>query len=146
MKKAFTLLELIIVVIIIGILASIAIPKFLTVTEKTKTAEALNILGAIRNAQLRYYARHQSYINCMSIETNPCDLDISVSPPKYYSGVHALDGISSPWCDAIGQITRKYNSPITAQYSIFINANGNVFCFSPDPNDCEKLGFPQNCP
>ena len=55
MKKAFTLIELLIVVVIIGILASIAMPQYVKVIKKAKTAEALIKLGALRGAMDRYW-------------------------------------------------------------------------------------------
>jgi len=55
MKKAFTLIELLIVVVIIGILASIAMPQYVKVIKKAKTAEALINLGALRGAMDRYW-------------------------------------------------------------------------------------------
>lgn len=51
----FTLGELIIVVIIVGILASIASPLYVKAVKKGKAAEAYAELGAIRGAMERYY-------------------------------------------------------------------------------------------
>lgn len=51
----FTLIEILIVIVVIGILASSALPRFLGQTEKAKTAEAINMISAIRHAQLHYY-------------------------------------------------------------------------------------------
>ena len=45
-QKAFTLLELIIVILIIGILATLAIPQYVTLKEKAIAAEAIRLLGA----------------------------------------------------------------------------------------------------
>ena len=46
-QKGFTLLELMIVVVILGILAAMAIPRFITVTSKSKQSEAKLILKQI---------------------------------------------------------------------------------------------------
>ena len=49
-RKAFTMLELIFVVVIIGILSAIAIPKFATTTNDAKVTKAKATVAAIRNA------------------------------------------------------------------------------------------------
>jgi len=62
MRKGFTLLELLIVVIVIGILATIAIPQFLNSVEKARVAKAKNAIGLIAHAEKMYRAEHDSYI------------------------------------------------------------------------------------
>ncbi|MBL7197237.1 MAG: prepilin-type N-terminal cleavage/methylation domain-containing protein [Candidatus Omnitrophica bacterium] len=51
----FTLLELVVVVIIIGILAALAIPRYMVTTERARSAEGVLILDGIRKSQMRYY-------------------------------------------------------------------------------------------
>ena len=60
-KKGFTLIELMIVVAIIGILAAIAIPNFLTYQAKAKQSEAKNNLSAIFLAEVSYFGEHDVY-------------------------------------------------------------------------------------
>jgi general secretion pathway protein G len=55
-RKAFTLIELIIVVVIIGILALVAIPRYFANVEKTKKTQAIAAMHTIRNAILAYYS------------------------------------------------------------------------------------------
>jgi prepilin-type N-terminal cleavage/methylation domain-containing protein len=55
-RGGFTLLELLMVVIIIAILASIALPQYIRATEKARATEAIQILGTLRGAEYRFKA------------------------------------------------------------------------------------------
>jgi prepilin-type N-terminal cleavage/methylation domain-containing protein len=61
MKKGFTLVELIIVVIIVGILASIGLTQYNKVVEKSRAAEARLILGTLRSAQIAEMNENGAY-------------------------------------------------------------------------------------
>ncbi|MBK7140620.1 MAG: type II secretion system protein [bacterium] len=60
-RKGFTLIELMIVVVIIGILAALAIPRFMKSTTKAKQSEAKQILKQIYTMQHTYRQANNSY-------------------------------------------------------------------------------------
>ncbi|MFZ2356813.1 MAG: prepilin-type N-terminal cleavage/methylation domain-containing protein [Candidatus Omnitrophota bacterium] len=61
MRKGFTLLELIIVIIIIGVLATLGFTQYTKVVEKGRAAEARAILGTLRTAENAYFQEFGVY-------------------------------------------------------------------------------------
>ena len=59
-EKAFTLVELVIVIAIIGILAAIAIPRFIDIRSEAHNASRDGILGSTRAGILLVAARNQA--------------------------------------------------------------------------------------
>ena len=59
--RGFSLIELMVVVVIIGILASIALPSYNRYTFRARRADAQTILQNIATAQERYYSTYNKY-------------------------------------------------------------------------------------
>ena len=61
-QKGFTLLELLIVIVILGVLAGLAIPAYQSAVEKARGQEALTSLSAGREAAVRFFALNNTYV------------------------------------------------------------------------------------
>jgi len=61
-RKGFTLIELMIVVVIIGILAALAIPRFMQTSGKAKKSEAKTVLKQLYQLERAYYQEHDAYV------------------------------------------------------------------------------------
>jgi len=76
-KKGFTLLEVLIVVIIIGILAALALPNYVASLEKARSGEAVTNVGSIKNALDRYWYQRGAITETLG------DLDITITSTLY---------------------------------------------------------------
>ena len=61
MKNGFTLIELLVVVLIMGILASAAVPLYFKAVERARMMEAVTLLDSISQAQTRKYMQISRY-------------------------------------------------------------------------------------
>jgi prepilin-type N-terminal cleavage/methylation domain-containing protein len=77
-RRGFTLVELTVVIVIVGVLAAFGMPRFLKSVEKSKAAEAFGYLSAVRSAQERYQSQQGSYAGSVA------DLDIQYATPRYF--------------------------------------------------------------
>ncbi|SYZ73139.1 conserved hypothetical protein [Candidatus Zixiibacteriota bacterium] len=84
-QRGFTLIELVVIIVVLGILAAIAIPKLFSVTKEAEKAAVNNMLANLETALSNYTAKQ--FVNGQTIAVhNPFD-DLS-NVPSNYKGVN----------------------------------------------------------
>lgn len=84
----FTVIELLVVVIIIGVLAAIGIPSMLNQTSKARQAEAKTYIGALNRSHQTFYLENQRF----AVDSNELDVGIPTETRSYTYSITNLEG------------------------------------------------------
>ena len=83
-NKGFTLLEIIIVIIIVGVLASLALPRFFNTVEYSRSTEAFASMAALRGSMERCYLQSGNMASCTNVSTLDVE-DPQNSPNNHFT-------------------------------------------------------------
>jgi prepilin-type N-terminal cleavage/methylation domain-containing protein len=137
--KGFTLIELMIVVVVIGILAAMAIPRFMRASVKSKQSEAKTILKQIYTMQRAYRQEKDNYFpgDGSSVVAHAGEnigaLYVEIMSPAYYS--YTVTGDVTTFLATAGSrlATGLDDDPTQDEWSI--DHNGNLICVTDDSKD-----------
>ena len=134
-NNGFTLIELIMVMIILGILSAVAIPRYLETIEKSEIASQDAVITKLC-AALENYAQHKMLTEGRRIwPTNPFDA-LETKPHTYTDDVNAVDAdvdnewtfVVDEWENGTGRIThqRADNTRWEWSYDSGVNSGSDV--------------------
>jgi len=136
-NKAYTLTEVLITIVVLGVLISLALPNYSTVIERGRTAEAVSILGVLHEAQKLYQFENGTWSN----DPDLLEVTYENNAIKYYDETTLTGRDGATECTAaklcVASIEDSNN-----RYRLLIDEDGVITCeWVSGPVLCAKFGY-----
>jgi len=134
-KSAFTMIELVFVIVVLGILASVAIPRLAVTRDDALIAKGKSNVAAIRSAivaerQSRLFRGDNSYITSANMDNGGLFGGVLTNPITAGTG-------AGKWAVTTAGTTYTYTTASGANTFTYTPATGTFLCSS--GSDCSKL-------
>lgn len=111
--NGFTLMEILVVVVIVGVIAGFGMPTYATHVERVRASEGVQMLTSLLAAQERYRVENNAYATAIA------NLDIDIPNASNFTVPPTLRDEAG----RVAALTRTNNS-----YTLCINSTGVVSC------------------
>jgi len=149
-RTAFTMIELVFVIVVLGILAAIAIPKFAATRDDAQIAKGRSDIAAIRAAivserQGRLLQGQSNYINKLHHATDVLfDNNGTATSTLLQYGITTQDNTNGKWDNTVGGDATSgwtYTYKVDGLDTVFTYtpANGTFNCTASSTNKCAAL-------
>jgi prepilin-type N-terminal cleavage/methylation domain-containing protein len=115
--KGFTLIELVIVIVIVGILASVSVPIYRGYTRKAMASEAIALAASVASAEKVYFAEHNGYVNVASGSTGDANIPVSAVGNKYFNAYSVTNAGATSFVVTVNALTSGDASGITYTFT-----------------------------
>lgn len=96
-RNGFTLVELTVVIVLVGVVAAFGVPRFVKSVERSRAAEAVSYLAAVRAAQENYHAREGTYAEDIRSVGVRASRPGAFSVPEKFAPGGAPAGLRDAW-------------------------------------------------
>ncbi|CAM3838899.1 type IV pilin protein [Roseateles saccharophilus] len=118
-RQGFTLIELMVAVVIVGILAAVAYPAYTSFVQRGRRADAMAVLTAVVQAQERYRANNSAYassLDALNVDASAITSNYDVSTAGVGNPASLVSGYVVT--AAINASGRQKNDTVCAQMSV----------------------------
>ena len=134
-SNGFTIIEILTTVVIVGVLATLVVPRVLFTSEKARAAEAISFLQVMRSSQLTFRLETGNYTGDIG------NIDATFPAFSNFQNGTPINCELTDETNFFAEVERNGNL-----YWLKINSLGDLCCEDTIVGSCNDAGFSDDCP